>query len=333
MPPLQRFSTPGNLREPTQADEDAWSKAVKAIIDQFATDEFPQFYDPTETETPHTATIAHIAWTAFPARLLPEATSEEQRWAQADGSRDEQDEYCEWSVERRDDGAIIRVTFTSEVREYWEHIASRDPDRIVELYRELVDASLTREDLFVDGRYVFDNEHNVLTEGRLAHLVQPNNNLGAAVDLAAKATILREKNGGPVTSKQALVQCAQLGNEFRNSDPQIAAAVNDAARSGNEITLGDPPGLYLDGISTAGMVTPDGTDPATFWTVERGDPGHTVRASFSVPEALGYVVGDINLGGRAIRFGAQLADRVSVRLDAVVKPADHQPTPRPCGAP
>src|SRR3954449_5486740 len=123
MPTLERFSTPGHLPEPTVDDAEAWSSTVEQIFVKFATDEFPQFYDPTHHETPHTATEAHIAWTAFPASLLPQATSETQRWAHADSSRDAQDEYCEWSVERRPDGVVARVTFTSEVPEYWQHIA------------------------------------------------------------------------------------------------------------------------------------------------------------------------------------------------------------------
>jgi hypothetical protein len=328
MPILDRFATPGNLPELTEADQLAWSDRVKAIFQQF--NEFPQFYDPTATDTPHTARTARIVWVAFPARLLRGATSERQRWTLADSSRDQHDEYCEWSVERDQDGKITRISFTSEVREYWQHLAARHPDRLVTLYRELVDPSVEPDELFQNGRYVPRNKHNDSTQGRLAHLVQANNTLGAAVDLAAKATVLREDENGPVTHKQALVRCAQLGNEFRNSDPQIAAAVNDAAASGAEITLADPPGLYIDGLTTTGMSTPDGTDPATFWTIERGDAAHVLRASFMVPADLGYTVGDVLLGGRPIQFGAQLADRVRVRLEAIVKPAGHQPRRVPC---
>lgn len=328
MPILDRFATPGNLPELTEADQVAWSDSVKAIFRRFG--EFPQFYDPTATDTPHTARTATIVWVAFPARLLRGATSERQRWKLADSSRDQQDEYCEWSVERDEDGKITRVTFTSEVREYWQHVAARDPDRLVALYRQVVDPRVEPNELFRNGVYVFRNRHNDSTEGRLAHLSQVNNNLLAAVDLAARATVLREDENGPVTHKQALVRCAHLGDEFRNSDPQIAAAVNDAAASGAEITLANPPGLYIDGLTTTGMSTRDGTDPATFWTIERGDAAHALRASFVVPEDLGYTVGDVHLSGRPIQFGAQLADRVRIRLDAIVKPAGHQPRRVPC---
>jgi hypothetical protein len=329
MSTLERFSTPGNLDELDVSAIERWSDAVSSIFSQFTAD-FPQFYDPTVTDTPHTAQKASIAWVAFPARLLRSATSEEQRWSEADSDRNLQDEYCEWSVERAPDGTLRRVTFTSEVREYWEHVATSDPDLLLRLYHEHVDPNVTLDDLLTDGVYQPINIQNESTSGRLAHLIQANNNLGAAIDLAAKATVLRVDADGPVTHKQTLVRCAQLGDEFRNSDPQIAVAVNDAARSGAEVTLADPPGLYIDGLTTAGMATPDGADPQTFWKIERGTAQHAVRASFAVPESLGYSIEQVTLGGRPIRFGAQLADRVKVRLDAIVKPAGHQPVPQQC---
>ena len=329
---LERFAAPGNLAEPTDDDARAWSDRVSDILADY-TVRHPQFYDPTQADTPHTAQVAQVVWPAFPARLLNQATSQEQRWALVDGDRMEQDEYCEWSVERDDDGKVVRVTFTSEVREHWEHMAERDKERVIDLYREFVDPNVGEADLFDDNRYRPRNDRNNSTVGRLAHLIQGDNNLGAAVDLVARATIpRRDANGDPVTRKQALVVCADLGNPFRNSDPNIAGAVNDAARSGAEIAFADPPGLYLDGIETAGFRTPDGTDAATFWTVERGTPEHTVRARFAVPDELGYKVGDVEFNGRKIRFGAQLADRVRVRVEVIVKPAGHQPQPQPCGA-
>lgn len=272
-----------------------------------------------------------IAWNAFPATLLKRATSQVQRWSRADGTRLVQDEYCEWSVERDREGVITRVTFTTEVPEYFEHLAARDPDRLVELYSELSGRDVSIDDLLVAGRYRKDNEHNRSTEGRLVHLIQPSNNLRAAIVLAAQATVLRhDADGEPVASAQQLVQCGGLGEPLRNSDPQIAGAVNDAAATGAEISLQDPFGLYIDGFLVGGMATPDGEDPAAFWTVERGTPEHTLRASYAVPAERGYRVGDIMADGRRIEFGAQLADRVAVRLTALVRPAGHRPERRPC---
>lgn len=326
---LSQFDTPGRLNELSEDHRLAWSEKVAGMFDQF-TGDFPQFYNPMAEDTPADLAPAVIAWPAFPARVLREEGPGAASWDHADSSRDEQDEYCEWSVERGDDAKITRITFTTEVPEYWEHVAQNDPDLLLELYHQFVDPRVERRDLFDGGKYVRRNLWNTSTEGRLAHFVQRSNTLEAAIQLVAQATILRERDGTPVIDQQELVVCGGLGNPFRNSDPQIAGIVNDAATSGDEITLLDPLGLYLDGLLSAGMETPDGADAAEFWQVERGAAGHAVRASFAVPEDRGYVVGDIKINGHLITCGGQVADKVRLRIGAVVKPGDHQPARHRC---
>lgn len=330
MPVLAQFSAPAGLTELDADSSRAWSDRVQEIYAANAPGH-PQFFDPTKTDTPADAVRAPVVWPAFPARLLPGATSEEQRWRQADELRGQQDEYCEWSVERDDTGKLTRVTFTTEIPEYWVHLAEHDPDHLLALYREFVAADAQLDDLFADGQYEPANAHNDSTVGRPAHLIQGSNNLGAAVTLVAQATVLRRRaDGTTVLDPKELVDCGGLGKSARRSDPQIARAVNSAAADGDEVTLADPAGLYLDSFLSAGMVTPDGTDAGDFWTIERGDPAHAVRARFEVPGDREYVIGDISDRGRPVGFGAQVADRVRVRAMALIKSGDHSPTPQPC---
>ncbi len=330
MPTLPRFDTPARLPEPSDADRAAWHRRVGRVVAGQAR-EFPQFFDPTTTDVGDDVMVPAVSWIAFPATLLESATSEEQRWGDADASRTVQDEYCEWGIERDRDGVITRVTFTTEVPEYFEHLAERDEDRLLATYHELVGPHVKADELVVGGRYRPDNVHNDSTQGRPAHLMQATNTLGAAVVLAAQATVLRhDADGEPVTSAMALVRCGRLGEPRRNSDPQIAAAVNDAAATGAEISLHDPLGLYLDRLLIGGLERPDGGDPAEFWTIERGTPEHTVRANYAVPPGHGFQVGDITADGRPIEFGAQLAEGVVVRLTGLVRPADHRPVRQPC---
>jgi hypothetical protein len=319
---LQRFSPPGNLPD---ENANAWSSTVEGIVQPRAAN-FPQFYNPTASDTPDDAVVAPVVWPAFPGSLRGSA---KDRLEIGDGNRGAQDEYCEWAVEKND-GKITRITFTTEVPEYFNHLFETDPDGLLTLYQQLIGPQVQAADLEEDGVYKPDNKWNTSTEGRPAHLVQTSNNLDAAVELAAQATILRERKGKLVTGKQELVDCGALGEPLRNSDPQIASAVNNAAASGSEITLQDPMGLYIDGLITGEMETPDGEDPGEFWTVERGDPQHVVRASYEVPDSRGYVVEDITIAGQPIQFGGQLAVRVRVRLDAIIKSSNHQPDREPC---
>lgn len=329
MPTLERFDTPGRLRESSEDMRTGWSDDVATLFANFA-ERFEQFYDPTQTDTPEDIEPTPIAWVAFPKRLARGATSEDQRWARADGDRDEQDEYCEWAVERDGDGKLERVTFTCEVPEYYSHLAKRDPDLLLELYRTNVDERVRLDDLIVGGRYEPTNRWNCSALGRPAHLQQTNNKLSAAVALVAEATVPRHNDGVPITTKQELAQCARLGNQFRNSDPQIAAIVNGAARGGAQVTLEDPPGLYIDELNTAAIQARDGEDPLTFWTIERGTADHALRASFHVPPERGYKTGDITVAGRPLEFGAQLADRVIIRINGLVKSGEHRQAPVPC---
>lgn len=331
MSPLSAFSPPGNLAELSAERRRKWSERVSGLFTKVQIEDGPlaQFYDPTVKDTAQDAALKPVIWPAFPGTLSTPGGADEQRWQQAD-ARDAQDEYCEWGVER-DDTRIIRVTFTTETPEYFDHLLQTDEAGFRELYEDLLGQPVAVDDVRDgDGELVAKNQLNRSPNGRIAHLSERSNNLFAAVALAGQATVLREKKGVRVTNKKELVVCGGLGNEQRNSDPQVAEAINGLASEGFEITLADPPGLYLHEFLSAGLQTPDGADAGDFWTVTRGDDQHAVRAVFEVPAEHGYTVSDVRIGDQPIRFGAQLADRVRVRITAVAQPGGHKPIPQPC---
>jgi hypothetical protein len=334
---LAQFSAPGGLTELSADGLRAWSARVQAIFRRVQReDDYPQFYNPLDVDTPADHALKTVTWFAFPARLLIGATSERARWQGADASRDEQDEYCEWSVDRDGDGKIRRVVFTCELPEYWAHLHDTDPDLLLERYEQLVGRPVQLDELRDrNGRYVAANPLNRETTGGLVHLTQSTNNLYAAVSLVAGATVLRQqRDGTPVTNQQELVVCGGLGDPRRNSDPQIAAAVNDLAGQGAQITVADPAGLYIAGLVTGEMEAPGDADPAAFWTIERGTPELAVRARYEVPAELGFTVSDIKVGGRRIEFGAQLADNVQMKVTAIARrPGSFSPQRYDCVRP
>ncbi len=342
MPVLNRFAAPAHLAELSPESLELWHERNAAIVAASAA-EFGHYYDPTAEDTPEGLLPVAIVWSAFPATLISLHGLGARRWDIADSSRSRpgglgHDEYCEWGVERDGDKKIVRVTFTTEVPEYWEHIAATDPDLLLALYRDLASAEVEPDDLFRDGRYLPQNRWNdvVSPDGRSVparpiHLLHGSNFLDAAIRLAREATVLRhDREGQPVLDRHQLVKCSELGAPLRNSDPQIAQVVNDAVAEGLRVTLKDPMGLYLDGLQSAGIVTPDGTDAIEFWHIERGSKEHAVRASFAVPPDKPYVVGDLKIDGRPIQRGGQVADKVRVRLDAFAKPGGTVPARQPC---
>jgi hypothetical protein len=326
MPLFERFDPPGNLDDLSPAGREAWSEAVHAIFGQFT--HHQQFIDPTETDVPEDAKVDAVTWGAFPA--TQRFGTPEQRWERVDGERDFQDEYCEWSVERDADDEIAAVTFTTEVPEYFEHLLDADEDAAIGLCEQLTGTKPAAGDLRdAHGDFDKNNPLNTRVDGPIVHLRQSSNTLEAAVKLAAEATILRERDGEPVIHAQTLVACGGLGEPLRNSDPQIAAAVNNLAAQGRAITLAAPPGLYITGLITNGIRTRDGTDPRALWSTERGSADHVVRARFTVPEKLR---GGVSVDGRPLRFGSQVAERVGVGLSVVSFPAGHRPERHPCSA-
>ncbi len=298
---------------------------------QFAS-RFPQFYDSITSETPAELAPASIVWSAFPATLAAQGFGNKARWELADGSRDRQDEYCEWKATRDADGNVTAVTFTTEIPEYWSYVAETEPDLLLDMYRRLASPAVTRDDLFDSaGAYRRDNMWNNAASASLVHLRQSSNTMLAALRLVAESTILRQRaDGTPVVDRQELVRCGQLGEPLRNSDPQIAEVVNDAAALGAEVTLADPLGLYLDGLQSGGIHAPDGADAAEFWTVDRGTPEFALRATFAVPIDRGYTVADLRIAGHPVTFGGQIADKVRVRIGALAKPGTHDEPRRSC---
>lgn len=313
----------------------AWHQTVTGILGDFPSSNFPQLVNPIEDGIPADAESTDITWAAFPARLAKKNLPDEVRWRLADENRSEQDEYCEWSVKRDPlSNKIVRVTFTCELPEYFDRLAD-DDELLVALYGKHVDEEVEPEQLRLpNGKYMRGNQWNdSSTDGNIMHLMQASNKLTAAVALVAEATILREKADGVlVTDRDELYECAgtALGNKDRNSDPQIAEKINGIARQRKRVTFADPIGLYIDELITANVEFPEGLTLDDCWRIERGDPEHILRARFELPE--GQTLNSVTIDERPITRGAQIADRVMVRITGLAdRIGTTEPVIEPCG--
>lgn len=321
---LTQFDAPGFLKDLNTAGLKAWSDFISEELDEARERRDPQlsnfgprpqFFNSLRTAPAADAVEKDITWSAFPRVVKIQSVSDRQRWRTADSSRDMQDEYCEWSVAR--DGQsekITRVTFTSEGPEYWQFLASVNPQKVLELYRQHVSPKVNKSDLFQQGRYVARNRFNSSTTNGAMHLIQRNNTLTAEIELAAAASLVRKLDGELVTDEQALIECGQYGAPERHSDPHIGAVVNELARMKADVTLANPVGLFIGGLSVAGWQTPDGSNALDFWKIVRGTPEKALRAVYEVPQGRNFVVGDIKINGKPIEFGAQIADFITIKL-------------------
>lgn len=246
------------------------------------------------------------------------------------------DEYCEWHVEREPvSGQIKRVTFTSEPPEYWQAIFGAtidlgdgmsftfrgDPKVAADIYGELLGRMIDPNDLRAPfdredakkGEYDFYNKWN--TTLGIVHLCCPPNSIAAEIQLGGDATVLYERaNGVLVTNPDELIGRADYGGPNRNSDPTIGATVNALARAGAMITLVNPIGLYMDNIDLAGWELPDGINPQDCVKTVRGGPGMIERLVVEVPPETGRYVSDIRIGGEPVRYGGQIAECITIKL-------------------
>lgn len=334
---MEQINPPGDLTDLDPAGRAQWSQTMSDFIDQNIADyQLTQFFNPTKKAIAADAAERKIDWTAFPKRVAAASGgSDILRWRYADDNRfTAQDEYCEWHVERNAGGKIVQVTFTSEGPEYWGFLADHAPDKLVALYRDLVDPAVSLQDL-LDGNGVYNpvNRWNdPRLGGKLAHLAHVNNTLGAFVNIGARSTIIRQRPDGTLmTGETELIDCGLYGGRDRHSDPHIGGEVNALARQHAQITMANPVGLSMDGLFPLGWQTPDGSDPHDYWKVVRGTENHQMRTVYEVPASKPFVVGDIKINGRPIQFGGQIADFIRVKLVGLAQEfGQHQSAPRAC---
>jgi hypothetical protein len=323
---IDRFDPPGHLDDFDGQQRVAWSDWISKMIDSARAgrpDEFDfdgpreQFFNPTRVDIAADQQPLDISWSAFPRLVKSSSVSDVQRWKTADGSRDVQDEYCEWSVQRDGRGKITRLTFTCEGPEYWEFLGTVAPDKVLTLYQKFVNAEVKREHLFDSEGYVPRNRWNTSTQSGAMHLIQDSNTLSAEIELAGGSSVVRTRNGKELTDEQELILCGRYGESGRNSDPHIGERVNSLTRQKADVTLANPVGLYFNDFTPAGWSAPDGSDPKQYWRYVRGSQNSYVRAVYEVPQGRNFVVGDITINGRPIEYGAQVADFITIKLTGI----------------
>jgi len=333
MPRIDLFTPPGYASDFTPANKAEWSQFLsetyfaRSKLGNEKENDGPrtQFFDPTVDDIGGDPIEKIITWTAFPRQVTLTSAGDLQRWKKADSLRSLQDEYCEWSVQRNTEGKILWIDFTSEGPEYWQVMGQLQQDTLVELYQQYVSPECTKLDLFPTGHYQPLNRWNNSTNHGAMHLIQRANTLGAEIELAAGASIVRRRNSNLVTDEQALISCSLYGAPNRHSDPHIGAEVNLLARAGHRVSLADPVGLFIQGCDFSGFELPTAKVSADqCWHLMRGTQERPLRIRFAPPEGEDFTVSDIEIDGRPIEYGGQIADKISIGLAAWASPTtDH----------
>jgi len=368
MPLLQQYDPPAWLpdfdgipgqREAwhahVQAQMSAWSEAVALEPERRASS---PFHDASVLDA-GPSLAQDILWNAFPWELLrrfdrPAAYDEAEKTDPVSPAAPEArcrrgTEYCEWHVHRSPvTGRMCSVTFTTEAPEYWQALwggplaASRtrfpgSPERVLELYRTLVDPRIGMADLTV--QQAFDSPLGRLSPGDydpynawnvahgIVHLTAPPNQLRAEIKLAAQASrCFMDSTGRPVLQPEAIVAGTDMAEPNRSSDLAIAGSIGALARQGRRVTLANPVGIYIDHIDLAGWeFRGEPVGPRCVQAV-RGSGRHVTRLVVRPPVQGGHL-DELSIGGVPVTHGGQIAECVTVRLRAYASIARPLPVP------
>lgn len=301
---VTQYDTPASLRD-VPAGSAFYGNWHRHIADRLARTTAGsgggQFYDASELDV-HPIGGRALVWMAFPRRVLMSNRDDRLAAFTAAESRDVQDEYCEWRTTRDGAGKITKIVFVTEAPEYWEALWAVDRARVVALYQAMVSPAVVEADLHSGGAYLRRNRWN--DADGIMHLIQVINTLDAALGLAQGSA-----NSDPARDNYEMLPVAST-----SVDPRVTYDVGTLVRKGLSVTLAEPIGLYIAGWDDTGWTRPSGAPVGNYWRIERGSPGRVLRLAYEVPAGLGFVVGDIRIGGRPIDWGGQIAEHVTVTI-------------------
>lgn len=275
-----------------------------------------------ELATGTVPSVTGVSWLAFPktASASFEAIDNDRfRW---------QDEYVEWRTEKDNSGSVNRITFTTELPEYYEALAEISLDALIGGVKEVIPGAnptvqellgVTSDPVFGRSRrfrrHLRENPWNNGEKGILC-LTQGFNTMGALFNLLDKCGISR-----PGVAADTV--CSIVGGACgpgRNSDPRICSAAQTLARNAQGLSLSDPVGINiveLRGIwriSGRQIDINDSTTNGNVWNISRGGR----RAVLNVVDGL-------TLDGDPITSGAQVSQSLFVDAKVISAPETSLP--------
>ena len=266
--------------------------------------------------------VTGVSWLAFPktaSASFEEIDRDRFRW---------QDEYVEWRTEKDDSGSVTRITFTTELPEYYEALAEVSLDALIAGVKEVIPGAnptvqellgVTSDPVFGRSRrfrrHLRENPWNNGEKGILC-LTQGFNTMGALFNLLDKCGISR-----PGVAADTV--CSIVGGACgpgRNSDPRICSAAQTLARNAQGLSLSDPVGINiveLRGIwriSGRQIDINDSTTNGNLWSISRGGR----RAVLNIVDGL-------TLDGDLITSGAQVSQSLFVDAKVISAPETSLP--------
>jgi hypothetical protein len=334
---------PGGLRDLGRDGRAAWGAAIASCVKAVMPEKHPCLLPAADSRTPN---VTGPDWVGLPARVVA-CLGRGRALELLDRHRRLQEEYLEWRTVRAPGGAITRVEFTTELRDYWRVLAACEPERTIELVGELTGTAVGPRQVYgiADPRAAEPSEREAgfarkmieapsrLNDGRagICFMSHRDNDLAALVKIAAKSAtpcVLRDAVTGRsrcATASETIPLLEGAAMDRRASDPVIVERFGRLAFERCLVAFDDPIGVYIQGVEHTRLRTPDGGPvPPEWFTTGRGLAAaeaadgrpRTQRLVLEVPASEGLTVSDLVdvATERPIRHGAQIAELVQLRV-------------------
>lgn len=313
------FKAPGEADELRGDALGLWNEQVEAAHRSLEPDFGSRFFalDPAAVAAEVMPPVRWFADAAHPAACLgPARTQQLSDWG-ARGRYALHNEYCEYAMITRFDGAgrrrLKRVEVTTELREYWLALAVADPELVRAVAAQTLGTTVTLEDLYgpgpdpnLDGPEVRTRRFCTQTAGsgfttpdvpdlpagplnfqRALFMANPINGLDDLLFVAmfgARPWVTDEPEPRPASRDQILRAAGAAFLACNNADPAVFLATAAAGFEGRTSTFADPLGIYITTFASA-VFSLDGEQVPDEWTrLSRGKPGMWQRLEFGPPD-------------------------------------------------
>jgi hypothetical protein len=281
------YSVPGKADDLGPTLVGLWNEAIQATWDSMASLQSRfMTLDPAELKEPVHAVVKWFGDPAEPQFCIDEETARALSDWSLRGRHALHNEYCEYAVIHRRDGAgklrPKRVQVTTELREYWSTIAVADPDTMREMATRTLGFEPSWNDLYgiPDPSAVDESAreiafgHAVAGHGSHEHLVnagvpaQPTGSLNTdsalfmthpinglddliyIVLFGAHPYTVRDGDGRRAATREEIFISEGVEHlACRHADPAAAVGAHGAAMEGRTVAFADPLGMYLQSLA------------------------------------------------------------------------------------
>lgn len=307
------YDAPGRADKLDEALVQRWNETIVSEYTRIFTEQGSRFItpDPASLEDPEDVDVKWFTDPAEPVTCLDRAGAR----VLADwrgGRRTVQDEYAEYAIEQQPDAdgrmRPKRVQITTELREYWQTIATADPDALAEMAEDAIGRRPSWTELYghddphglnesqrqaafeaqlVGGGNPPDSALNTANALFMIHRINGLDDLIGIVMLGAKPYSVRLDDGSRRPASRDEIFSLAPDTKIlacRKADPVAALSASSAAFEGRAVAFRNPLGMYIKSFDDTALTLDGQALPSEWIRFGRGEEGMRQRLVVGPPD-------------------------------------------------